>query len=546
MLKLMKFNSTSLLAALVLTTLAGNAHAQTVQFDPNNTNGSHLGGSGSFNTSSFWNGTTDAPFVSGDQANFDNLPGSVTVDAPVSVSGLEVNLYGGAGDETIGAPGTTNAITVAITPAYSNSITVYQVQGALTFNAPINLQLPASTVYGIYYGGGTNATSTTFNAINFTGPADSGYPGNWRMGTGNFTLNGAVTNATVGTGYDLGIDFQGGTTTLNSTASFSGVALQIDGSTVYSKTANLGADNISIGSGSFLTDAPGLTITNGIQSGGTYTVGSNTADDATFSGNFSSYNGATLNLTAAAGSTVHFTGGFYSTSDGTNGAINKIGTGTVSLESSVYGNGPTTAEPVEVTNGLLLLNNATPITGSTLTVDAVAPGNIGANQTYATLGGNGSTSMSVVALGGTSIIAPGNPGTTGTLGLLGGLDAANGVTLSFNLNGSLNSVLNLGAGALTLAGTTNVDFTSLGTVNVWTPGNANYYSLLAGSGSWTTSPTFDINAPAGYVVDHEIYNATSHTFEVDFKEVPEPSTYALMIGGLAFLAYAVRRKNRIV
>ena len=52
--------------------------------------------------------------------------------------------------------------------------------------------------------------------------------------------------------------------------------------------------------------------------------------------------------------------------------------------------------------------------------------------------------------------------------------------------------------------------------------------------------------PAGLVVDHEIYNASSHTFEVDFKEVPEPSTYALMIGGLAFLGYCVRRKNRMV
>ena len=171
----------------------------------------------------------------------------------------------------------------------------------------------------------------------------------------------------------------------------------------------------------------------------------------------------------------------------------------------------------------------------------------------AKLGGSGISTEAVTVVGG-GIIAPGDSGadlgtaSVATLHLVGGLTMASGSTMAFKIaaDGASNDMIDLGTAALTLNGPVNVGFTALGIVNVWTPGNSNFYSLLTGSGTWTTSPTFDISAPAGYVVDHEVYDASSHTFEVDFKAVPEPSTYALMIGGLAFLGYCVRRKNRMV
>src|ERR1700744_2684884 len=87
--------------------LAAPAQAQTVYFDPNDT-GTAAGGSGEWNGATSWesgaavgqSGGVNGPFVSGDSAYFDGAAGTVTVNAPVTASYLEVGVN--AGTETFG------------------------------------------------------------------------------------------------------------------------------------------------------------------------------------------------------------------------------------------------------------------------------------------------------------------------------------------------------------------------------------------------------------------------------------------------------------
>jgi hypothetical protein len=292
------------------------------------------------------------------------------------------------------------------------------------------------------------------------------------------------------------------------------------------------------------------TIRNGVTQG-TITVGQNTAGSSNFSGGIG-LDGTDVVLTSVAGGRANISNNIFG--DSPDGLV-KTGADTVILSNpsgnsyTLNGYYYTGHVAADLQAGTTLITN----TSGSAFGNAASPVNV---ELGAKLGGSGISTQAVVVAGG-GIIAPGDSGADGgtagiaTLHLTGGLSMANGAVMAFKLNGAANDAIALGSGALTLAGTTNVVFSSMGTVNVFTPGNPNWYTLATGgtglsAGTWTTSPTFNFTAPAGYNVDHVNYNAASNTFQVDFAAVPEPSTYALMIGGLAFLAFCVRRKNRMV
>jgi len=202
----------------------------------------------------------------------------------------------------------------------------------------------------------------------------------------------------------------------------------------------------------------------------------------------------------------------------------KTGVGTLILNSST---GNTYNSPTNVDQGTLI-NDGT-INSSATSI-----------QLGATLGGTGTFGQLVTGITAGSILAPGDIATIGTLKLNGGLTASSGLTMDFKLNSAGQSdEINLGSSTLSLGGTVTIDFSNLGGVETTTP-----YTLMVGTGTWSGSPTFDFVAPTGYTVASDIFKKTSgaDSLTVEFAEVPEPSTYAMMIlGGCGVLGIGMRR-----
>jgi hypothetical protein len=588
-LKLMNLITRSLLTTITAGLLiTSTAHAQNLYFDPNATS-SAAGGSGEFNGATSWyNGSTDVPFASGDSAYFNGAAGDVTVNAPVSAHYLEVGVT--SGTENIGTTGA-NASQITLGPLgynlgfYVNPMAIDAGTENVNFNSNINLDIqdqfyndrfntgniPSASSGNVTFNGGITFTNDTTNPLIDTTGNSIGNPVIDLYASasgGSFTINSAVTEVDVlgsqpiQNGNYPTIAFQAAnansTLTLTSSASFTNARVEAeDGGTILDQGASFSAPFANSqpilvgGTGQYLTDVSGMTVTSGVQFvGGGGTVGSALAAETTYSGLVVGYSGADMKLTSGAGGRVNFTGDVV---NGNGLGINKVGVGTVVIANATPGS-ENQGGAWEIKNGTMLLNGTvasnTAITGSQLTIDAVAPGSISSTQTYATLGGIGSTNVPIVAAGGSSIIAPGDPavsGGIGTLHLLNGLQVTSGVTLAFVINGASNSVLDLGNSDFTPAGTVTMDFSSLGTVLTSVPGNPNFYTVISDTGVWDDSgATYAFNAPAGYVVARYGFDQFTGEFNVDFQVVPEPSTYALMLGGLAFLAFCVRRKNRTV
>jgi hypothetical protein len=591
----MKSGSCSVLvsALAVITTVVlftGTAQAQTlgpnVYFDPSNSRTTTSGGSGDFSTSNFWNGSTDAPlvsgtnmpgtFVPGDSAIFNGAANTVTVASAVNPDSVEVNV--GSGTETFGtALGGESTISLPVGwnpttgPNFLNPITIDAGSENVVFNSNVNFGimnhyygpafLNSASTGSVTFNGGISFTNNTTDGDNIGQPDITFAP----SAGGTFTINSAVTySEAVGssplTNSDntpyVYLDTPGSTLTLTPNASFSDVKVRVDAGTVLDQGASISSPvygtNYQIvvgGTGQYLTDTPGMTVTpNIVFSNGGGTIGGALAAETTFSSNETvSYNGTTLNLTSAAGGRVNFTGDVHS---GQGNAVVKVGAGTVDMDDT-GSRGEDQTGAWEIQNGTMLLNgtiaHGSNITGSMLTIDAVAPGAISSTQTYAILGGIGSTNVPIVAAGGTSVIAPGDPevsGGIGTLTLNGGVSAPTGLTLAFNLNGASTSSLNLGAGAFSLSGPITVDFTDIGSDSVL-PGTN--YILATGSGAWSDSgATFTFGRPDGLFLQSYSFNTGTDVFEVEFKTAPEPGTWALMGLGLLALIWRMRRKNATV
>ena len=591
--------------------LSASVRAQTpganVYFDPTVSGTATAGGSGDFSTSDFWNGSTDAPlvsgtnvpgdFVPGEGAIFNGPPSTVTVASPVNPDYLEVNV--GSGTETFGtALGGESAINLPIgwnlergqqnaPPDFLNPINIDAGTENVVFNSNVNLG-----VFNHSYGGAdlnsASSGNVSFNGgITFTNDSTDndnvGQPGLVLQSTADstFTINSLVnyveapgsapvTNGNVG--YVL-LNSTGSTLTLTPNASFKDTDVRVLAGTILDQGAAFTSPVYGIyyqivvgGSGQYLTDTPGMTITSPIvfQSGGGTLGGALAATTTIASVETVGYSGTNMDLTSAAGGRVNFTGDIH---NGNNYSIVKVGAGTIALDDT-QGRGEDQNAGWEVQNGTMLINGSdsnringnnqgTSLTGSGLQIDNVATASLVHNvQTYATLGGTGDTHVAVTAVGANSSITPGDPtvnGGIGTLTLNGGLTASSGLTLNFVLDGEgfvpgVDSSL-LEVPTLSLNGVVTVNFTTVDTVLTGTP----YTVMYGGNGttSWTAGDnlSFDISAPAGYALD-ETYGTGGYMFDtggsgddflsVQFVAAPEPSTWALMGLGVVLVAGAAR------
>jgi hypothetical protein len=177
----------------------------------------------------------------------------------------------------------------------------------------------------------------------------------------------------------------------------------------------------------------------------------------------------------------------------------------------------------------------------------------------ATLGGTGFATQTVVAAAANSVLTAGDPGQQSagvhiapSIGYLtlGGLNASNGLTMDFKLNGGGTQIgVNndfIQIGTLTLAGTVTINLTALDN-----PLIGEVYRLFSAGSPVTGTPTFDVIAPTGYELDSSYgngvgggYNYIRSTGLFSVELIPEPSTYGLM--GLGLLALvAIGRFRRL-
>ncbi len=380
------------------------------------------------------------------------------------------------------------------------------------------------------YTGGTTVSGGTIKLT--TGGTLGATTGSLGVAGGTLDLNGV--NATVGA-----VTLGGGTIAATSAAilTTSGITVNGTGNTIKSGTTLVG--NVSQGAGSSL--AVNGTIGNNSLASGASLSGTGTAGAITLAGNNTLGSSSTLT-----------TGGIT-----VNGTGNSISTGTVTGNTTI--------------NSSAALNVAGTLSGSTVTGGLLnGSGSTGAVTVSGggTIGGTLTTGALTVQNGGT--VSPGNsPGTLSSASAT--FESGGSYLLQMNNDGSTGAA---GANWDKLALSGNLDVSSLSssnpfTLTLQTLTATNVTGLLASfdastNHTWTSvissngvTGTFD---PSLFMVNTTGFqNAFSGTFAlvqdagnlnnldlIYVAVVPEPGTWALMLGSLATLLVVTKRRNSLM
>jgi fibronectin-binding autotransporter adhesin len=458
---------------------------------------------------------------------------------------------------------------------------VTQTSGAGTSNFTIGLNVT---------GGGTGTYSGGLSIANGTSGIDniivSSAAGNTMFYTGAIT----------GTNTSAALAIQGG-----GTVNLSGANTYKDGTSVSGNSTLEFANTTAMSATSTVTIAGGSTLAVSVGSGAGQFSASSSQTNGTLGGIFSGFGGqagsvdalqANSNVGIDTGSgAVTYTGTIVNAA-GTLG-LTKLGTGALTLSSgsSTY-SGTTT-----VSAGTLVLGNGSG------TVSTTAANNTNGSATGtgplvvspgATLAGMGTAAVSSFSISGTSAVnkalvlvgqtSVSDTNTTGALTLLGGTAAGNSTitnaTLNFNLDQSTvgsGNTLNVGATGISFG--TNVTL-ALNVQNGGViPANSTYV-LIAGTGTTTitggvTSGQYgglnvflnaqgleqvlaSSNGQSGNLAlalsgqaatwygngSYLYLNDSAGVDDIDVEVVPEPGTWAMMLGGLAVLILWQRRKGK--
>jgi hypothetical protein len=533
----MKKATLTLLALVLASSLAAKAQSTQTWIGQGGSGGD---GTWDVGTTADWNGPST--WTNGNDASFTETPGSIAVEDGVVASQLYFG--SGAGNWIFTGSEITATGNDTLNVASGNSSNVTFNNGISGFSEIENYGTGILTLNGNFSG------TTNFDA----GAAGAN-------GAGSIVINGSESLP----GGEVDFGYQGGSASaqyvIGPNASFSGVQYFVVGNgAVLLQTGNIGntifavPDNSGVGVSSILTDGA-IDYSGPIHEriNDDLTIGGATADLSSFTGFLQNDNDGELGVTAAAGGRVTLAITVVDELGGANGLV-KTGAGTAVIAGpsgrglSYRIAGTVTADLQAGTTLANNTSNGSAFGNSTGTVNV---------ENNATLGGTGSVSQTVIAEGAGSILTAGDPGQSnlgisaqiGTL-TLGSIEAADGLTLDFKLNGlgdvhgTNNDFIDV-KGTFSLGGNVTVNLTSLDGSVV----TGQEYLLMAGNGgSWSEAPgtNFDFIAPTGYTVESYDFNTDDDAeFGVTFAAAPEPSTYAMLLGGLGLLA-VVGRLRRLV
>jgi autotransporter-associated beta strand protein len=284
------------------------------------------------------------------------------------------------------------------------------------------------------------------------------------------------------------------------------------------------------------SDSAGITVSNTINVstyiGGTISqIGTGTLN---LSGSINNNSTGTLTVNVAAGDSAQISGAIGGTGSG---LFVKSGAGTLQISGTNTYTGGTS-----ITAGNLQVTNTSSSSSAT--------GSGGVSLGSATLSGTGYVTGAVTATGasGASNITVATTGSVGTLTLNGGVTSSTGLTLNLAVDGAAgaNSLLSLGSANLSVSGSAlTFNLYDQGS-NLLTPNTP--YLIVSSTGSLTASSiTASLSGSTQYTLktsygtDGISISGGDAYFEV--QSVPEPSTWALMLGGLALLVFYQRRRH---
>lgn len=366
--------------------------------------------------------------------------------------------------------------------------------------------------------------------------------------SGSITLNKAVTlsSATGGT-----VDFNTGTWTTNNNAitiGSSGNTGTVQVSNAVSTTGGVALSfgtlalnsaltgNLSAASGTTLRGTGSVSGTTTVSGATVNGTGLNLAGGTTFNGSGNVVSGTvTTNATVSSGATVSVTGTL---------------TGTSSVSGTLKGTGTTGA--VAVNSGGLLTGTLT--TGAITGTGTVAPGNSPGILTAssATLGASGESFAFELTASSPNYSSP-----TGSLNDVLRLTSGtplNGTATSANIFNVYFDVSSLTASTSYQGGIftdNSASFTSAisgGTYNYYVLGNGsgthtyngiNYYTL----GEYDSALNILLNTALVPTANFSSVVNNGYVMEFDVATVPEPGTWAMMLGGLALLLTVQRRRK---
>ncbi|MEO7932508.1 MAG: autotransporter-associated beta strand repeat-containing protein [Chthoniobacterales bacterium] len=411
------------------------------------------------------------------------------------------------------------------------------------------------------------------------------------QGTGSMTVTGSIAPGAGFNTISLAVPIAGytGTLRLEGSNTFSTTTLWRGGTIEVANNGALGGQNITVGSSAVSTQASLLTTgafstpANITFSGAntSFTLGgSQTSGTSTYSGtvNLTALQAVNngLNVTAATGGTVSFTNVISSLANSAH-FITKIGNGVVKLSGvNTYGGGTLinagTLEANTVvggTNSSTGTGNVTVFIGGTLGgTGQIRPGVLGVNQQFVSVSNGGHLAPGVVAgtpgAGiGTLTLDSGGSTATNILSMASGSDFqfALGVAGTFAVDGTNDLLVISNSAASDVAFNGNaIDFLGTGAVGVYrlfdglatsTEASDTWAGLTLGGVSTRqiTSGLTVTNLAAGltgtlFVGDGGSFGTQAGDIYLNVVAVPEPSTYAMIIGGFGILIGVQRARRR--
>jgi autotransporter-associated beta strand protein len=477
----------------------------------------------------------------------------------------------------VAAPNVSNNITLAgnTTVSGANSITL---SGVLSQTAS------AVTLTSSITGGGTLTLSgANLNIDQVTGTAQTLS----LSGAGNTTISSAIQDYSGGAGTSGGIlaIASSGTTTLSGANTYTGLTTYSGNGTMITAGSNssAGAFTLNTTSGTLQLDnatnggiATGLltltkgtlqslvanqTLSNAVTLGNVTVAGANSI---TLNGAITQTTSNTLTSSITGGNTLTLGGNVnIDQVTGTGRALTIAGTGNTTISGVIqdFSGGPGTAHgALAITNtGITTLSaadtygGATTLSAGTLIVSGSLSGSSSTTVTNATLAGTGSITGPVTIGNGTdgastAAIQVGSAGTTGTLST-GALTLKSDAVYKFNLNPTLvtsdllnvTGAITLGSGVAALSGNLLSDkLLGVGVTFAIAQSTTPITGNFAGLPDNTTFNLGDNN----YTIHYGNGDGITDEITLTTTAVPEPQTWAMMIGSFGMLVGLQRMRRR--